>query len=200
MSFPGLAHRMETVGARSAACASSTTARPPTPTPRARRCPAIRKFYWIAGGQPEDRRHRRPGRPLRPRRQGLSDRRGRGRRSPRRWRARRPTRPVPGPSTPPSRQAFADAAADRPGRRSCCSRRPAPPSTSSPTSRPRPSWWKLFTWSVMRAGRGRHARHRKRLPGPRRGVRLNEGRRGRRIARRRRSAVIDQVHCGPSWS
>jgi UDP-N-acetylmuramoylalanine--D-glutamate ligase len=35
MSFPGLAHRMER-SAASAACASSTTARPPTPTPRAR--------------------------------------------------------------------------------------------------------------------------------------------------------------------
>jgi UDP-N-acetylmuramoylalanine--D-glutamate ligase len=52
MTFPGLAHRMETVGTLSAACASSTTARPPTPTPRARPCRAIPSFTGSPAASP----------------------------------------------------------------------------------------------------------------------------------------------------
>ena len=86
---------------RSAGCASSTTARPPTPTPRARRMSSYPKFYWIAGGQPKTGGIDGAGRPLRPRRQGLSDRRGRaGLRRDAEGQGARGR--VAGPSTPPS--------------------------------------------------------------------------------------------------
>ena len=109
MTFPGLAHRMETVGAIGRRALRQRLARPPTPTPPARRCPATRR----STGSPAA--SRRPAASSRladlfgPRRQGLPDRRGGGRRSPHAGR-QGALRPSAARSRPPSRAAFADAA------------------------------------------------------------------------------------------
>ena len=76
-SFPGLAHRMEQVGARAVSC-SSTIPRPPMPIPPPRRWPASRHFL-DRGRQAEDRRHRLAGALFSAHSQGLPDRRGGGR-------------------------------------------------------------------------------------------------------------------------
>ena len=59
-TFPGLAAPPGAGRRPSTASASSTTARRPTPTPPPRRWPATTTIYWIAGGQRQGRRHRRP--------------------------------------------------------------------------------------------------------------------------------------------
>ena len=118
----------------SAASASSTTARPPTPTPRARRCRSYPAFRWIAGGRAKaggiDRLADLFPRVAKAYLIGEAARRLRSR--PR------------GQGDEPARGERCEAAVaaglrrrrgERRGGQSSCFARPAPPSTSSPTSR-----------------------------------------------------------------
>ena len=134
MTFPGLAHRMETVGDdRQGAVRQRQQGHQ-----RRRRAPgpvaAIRRVYWIAGGQPKTG--------------GIDDLADLFPRvikayligeaaptpSPRRSRAR-PRRVQCGTIAAARRSRLRRRRGQRAGTRSSCCRRPARPSTSSPTSR-----------------------------------------------------------------
>ena len=78
MSFPGLAHRMETVG-RIGRVRFVNDCKATNADAARQALSSYPKFYWIAGGQPKDGGIDDLRRPLPPRRQGLSDRRGRRR-------------------------------------------------------------------------------------------------------------------------
>ena len=75
MSFPGLVHRMEDVGAIGRVRFVNDSKATNADAARQAMC-ALPKFYWIVGGRPKAGRHRAPDRPVRPGGDGLPDRRG----------------------------------------------------------------------------------------------------------------------------
>ena len=133
--FPGLPHRMEEVGAAGPGAVRQRLARRPTPTPPRRRSRAIATSTGSSAARPRRAASSRCAAFFPPRGQGLSDRRGERRIRHARSRARS-LRALRDAGSAAERAAR-DARARATRRRSCCFRRPAPPTINSPISRAR---------------------------------------------------------------
>ena len=148
-SFPGLAHRMEEVGRKGRVLfVNDSKATNADSSAQALAC--FSDIFWIAGRQAEDRRALDAHRLLPAHPQGLSDRRGGGGICRRARRARCRTW-SPARSTARSRSPPATPRRPMSPSRWCCSRRPAPRSTSTAISRcaatPSGNWcWRCRGW------------------------------------------------------
>ena len=115
MTFPGLAHRMETVASIGRVRFVNDSKATNADAARQAMSQPIRKVYWIAGGRPKAGGIDEPGRPLPARGQGLSGRRGRAGLRRARSKGKAAGRRCAATSTAAVAAAYADAAAARRG-------------------------------------------------------------------------------------